>query len=328
MRVGENPAKKSNAINVLKKHRIIMVFYVPDTADDYFSQLEQVLEISLKSLLATINITTTAITLINNSGSNKSLDVVVEKYKDQIDKYISYSENKGKVYAVINEVRGVFEEFVTITDSDILFFDGWEKKVFEVFKNFPKAGVVSPYPSPYTSFHFNQSVFGLNTILGKVTTGKIVDDADVELYKLGTNLPDIDKRKGKFSWKERQYALENGKHQAIIGAYHVVSTYRTEQFKTDTSFPEVKFKNSYESFFIDCLADRYGLFRLSTTKSYMYHMGNKLDDFTNTFKHTGEDVLCKDIFNTIKQFRRVSPILVSLNRILGRIFIKYKWNRN
>jgi len=143
MRIGTNPEKEKNDKNILKPHRVIIVFYIPDSKEEYFKELDVVLDKCLESLIKTINFETTNITLINNKSSSK-IDKIVDKYLSFIDKYIIYSENKGKVYAIINEVRGVFEPFVTISDADVLFFNGWEKAVFQIYKNFKKMGVYNP----------------------------------------------------------------------------------------------------------------------------------------------------------------------------------------
>jgi hypothetical protein len=323
MRIGKNPTKLNDKFNVLKKHRVVMVFYIPYSKDVFFDELHYVLEKSLSSLIETINKDTTAITLINNA-SKPEIEEIVEKYKTNIDKYVQYNENKGKVYAVLNEVRAVNEKFVTITDADILFLNGWETEVFNIFSAHPKAGVVSPYPSPYTSFYYNSIVFGLNTLIGKIQYGKFVEDEDIELYMKGTNLPNLANRNTKFNWKEKQFIIK-GEKDAVIGAYHVVSTYRTEQFRNDYSFPSIKFKNSYESGFIDCLAQRHGMYRLSTMKSYTYHIGNKLDDITLNYKKSGKKV-SSAIFDKIGDVK-MSTINKSINILLGRVMVKYKWNK-
>lgn len=323
MRVGNNPEKDKGEKNILKPHRVVVVFYVPESNDIFFSQLDQVLDKCLESLTATVSPETTNITLINNCSSHKT-DAVVEKYRNRIDKYVVYSENKGKVYAVLNEVRATYEEFVTVADSDILFFGGWENAVFNVFANHPNAGVVSPHPCPYTSFYYNKSVFGLNSILGKIEYGKYVDDADIDLYVKGTNLPKIIERKGKYNWKEKQFRLKEP-IPVIIGAYHVVATYRTQQFRNVYTFPEIKFRNSYEEQFIDCLADQNGMYRLSTPKSYIYHMGNTIDDVCAAPVQSAE-MLSSELFSRIKTFKRQHIWLVDFKRNVARLFIKFKWN--
>lgn len=279
MRLGVNPEKFKGELNLKKLHRVVLVFYIPNLEEDYYSQSLLVLDQCLNSLISTINHETTNITLINNNSTSESENVVV-KYRDKIDKYVIYTENKGKVYAVIDEVRATFEPFVTISDADVLFFKGWEMAVFEVFKHHPKAGVVTPLPSPYGAFNHNSAVFFDAFLNRSLKYDKVVSDEDVELYLKGINNFDIINTPFKFNWKEKQFYLE-GKVKAIIGATHFVATYKSALFKNESAFPKIKFANGYEEKFMDCLADERGLYRLSTLKSYAYHLGNQLDDVVN-----------------------------------------------
>jgi hypothetical protein len=324
MRQGINPEKEKNEKNILKPHRVVVVFYVPDAENGFFNELDLVLDKCLESLTRTINTETTNITLINNNSSKK-VDSIIEKYKPNIEKYVLYTENKGKVYAVLNEVRAIYEPFVTISDADILFYSGWEKAVFEIFTEFPQSGVVSPMPLPYLSFLYNQSVFGFNSLKNNIKYGKFVEDKDISLYIEGTGLPKLIERKGKFNWQEKQFILKKYNFSAVVGAYHVVSTYRTEQFRSNYSFPELKFKNSYESYFIDVLADENGLYRLSTLTTFAYHIGNKIDDVVLNHQYDANENIAKSVFKKIKSFRKQNKSIIFIKRIIGRILIKWVW---
>ena len=326
MRVGSNPEKHKEQKNILKPHRVLVVFHIPDDTNEFYNELDLVLDKCLHSLTQSINPETTNITLLNNNSSKKA-DAVIDKYIHLIDKHVIYSENRGKVYAVLNEVRGVFEPFVTITDADILFYNGWEKAVFETFKHFPLAGVVSPMPLPYMTFYFNHNIFGFNTLKGKINYGKYVDDKDIDLYVQGTNLPNLIERKTQYDWAEKQFVLENNGHSAVIGAYHVVSTYRTEQFRNHYAYPDLKFKNSYEEYLMDFLSEANGLYRLSTLKTYAYHIGNKLDSIVENHDFTPKNKIEKSFFDGIVMKNNQSKIVVAIRALMGRFFIKFLWNR-
>lgn len=300
MREGVNPEKFKGEKNRLKQHRVLVVFHIPNLQEDYYKESLAVLDYCLQSLVSTVNFETTNITLINNN-SVEEVENVVNKYlnKKQIDKYTKHSENRGKVYAVIDEVRGVFEKFVTITDCDVLFFSGWEQNVFDIFKNYPRAGVVSPLPSQYSSFNSNASVFCDHFIFGAIKYDKLVEDEDTDLYIRGVNNIALINKKGRFNWKEKQYYL-NGKIKAIIGANHFVATYKSAVFNNESKFPEIKFENGYEKEFIDTLADKRGLYRLSTIKTYAYHIGNKIDEIAVNCRFNDKLLLDPFIFEGIK----------------------------
>lgn len=277
MRIGVNPEKFKEESNVLKKHRIIIVFYIPNLTDDYYKQALDILDYQLDSLIKSVSFETTRITLINNNSTDEIIRVY-NKYSNFIDKYVVYNENKGKVYAVLNEVRSVFEPFVTISDSDVLFYNGWEKEVFSIFKNFPKAGVVTPLPIPYNAFYFNENLFFNSLWTRVIKYDKIVKNEDIDKYVKGINNPAAINRNSKYNWKEKQYFLNRNNKNAIVGAAHFVATYKTALFRNIYTFPEVKFRNGYEEQFIDILPFNKGFYRLSTLETFAYHMGNTVDD--------------------------------------------------
>lgn len=285
MRIGVNPEKFKDEKNIKKHHRVLVVCYIPNIEEEYYTESIMVLEKNLHSLVSTINLETTNITFINNNSSAE-VDNLVKQYqkRNQIDKYVVYNQNKGKVYAIIDEARSVFEPYVTITDCDVLFLNNWESAVFSVFKNNPKAGVVSPLPCPGMALYLNENIFSDLYLFGGIKYQKEVADFDIDLFLQGVNNPALIKRTNKSSWKEKQYVIDKKNNKVVIGATHFVATYKSFIFKDETSFPDIKFKNGYERNFIDILASQKGLYRLSTIKTYAYHIGNKLDGFAQEYQ--------------------------------------------
>ena len=285
MRKGVNPEKDKTEKNLVKFHRIIIPVYIPNLTEEYYTESLQVFESCIESLIKTINYKTTAITVVNNC-SHTELTNRINNYLDkgQIEKHVQYHENRGKVYAVLSEAKASYEAFITIVDADVLFFSGWERSIFEVFKNFPKAGVVSPLPSQNLALYKNNSIFYDHFLQGRIKYGKIVNDKDCDLFLKGMGNSALLKRnKHKYSWKERQYYIKK-KIPAVIGAGHFVATYRKEIFNNINSFPEWKFKNGFEEEFLDEPADQLGWYRLSTVGTYAYHIGNKMDKVVRNHK--------------------------------------------
>lgn len=311
MRLGVNPEKYKGEKNIRKQHRVIVVFYVPNISDHYYEESIDVLESCLDSLTTTINFETTSITLINNNSAT-ILNSAIDKYitKGQIDKYVLYSENRGKVYAVMNEIRGIYEPFVTIADADVLFISGWEKAVFNVYNNFEMAGVVAPLPCSNLAFNHNNSVFFDNMLKFSIKKTKIVADADCDVYLEGLGNDSLLNRNNRdFNWRTHQYYLKNKKEIAILGAGHFVATYRTSLINSSDDYPEFKFFNGYEDKFIDNKADAKGYYRLSLQKTFAYHIGNRLDKNVENFKKIKGDYITPKDFEplNLNLKRRYSP---------------------
>ena len=321
MRIGVNPEKGRVTENHQYQHRVVVVCYIPNTTEDYYKESAVVLKKCLESLVATINPETTCITFLNNA-SIPEVDAMAKEMlaNKALDKYVVYAENKGKVYAVVDEVRGVFEPYVTITDCDVLFMNHWEKAVFDVFANNSKAGVVSPLPLPNAAKYYNEHLFVRNFLFGKLKYGKFVNDKDLELFaKSIGNVNAFDRKNKKHSWREKQYIIKDT--NAVVGAGHFVATYKAYIFRNQVEFPKLKFKNGYEEKFFDVLPSYYGLYRLSTLNTFVYHMGNTITQDELSFK-------CKVLDNNVDitkyKLRKVNEFNVVFYsfvfKILNRIY--------
>ena len=65
MRIGNNPEKNSNKLEIDSYHRIIIPVYIPNLTEDYFKDGLKILKLCLGSLLHTIH-AKTRVSLINN----------------------------------------------------------------------------------------------------------------------------------------------------------------------------------------------------------------------------------------------------------------------
>ncbi len=320
MRIGTNPEKENARKLIYKKHRIIIPVYIPETNHDYFQDAKTVFQKCVKSLLESIDIDKTAITIINNSCSKEVTDYIRGLLRDDIiDKHIEYAENKGKVYAVLQEARAIYEEFVTICDSDILFFPNWQNEVISVFSSFKNIGVVGITPDANLAFYCNNSLFATQML--SVKLGSIVSGHDFDLFEKGVNNKNIFVGK-KRNWRQNQYYFENGKKKVIIGAAHFASTYRSMLFrnihfeKPLFVFPGGEYK------FIDEPIDKLGYFRVSLSTAFGYHMGNSLleiPEFDSSGKQALNEIHIKDKSDYIILPYNIKGLIV---RFLKRWFYK------
>lgn len=301
MRRGSNPEKLKE--ETLKKyyHRIIVIVHIPNQEEDYYKDQLPVLKKCLDGVFTTINKSTSVVTVIDN---NSCLEVksLLESY-DEIEKLVRLRENLGKVAPILNEVRGAFEPFVTLMDSDVLLFQGWEKEIINIFQKYKYAGIVSPLPCPNLAFYNNSAVFIKNFIFGRLGYAKVVDDKDCELYLKSLNSDYLLNRANrKYSWKEKSYFFRNDS-SVIIGAGHFIATYRTQLFHKYNNQPKYKFKGGYEDEFLDKISDKQGFYRLSTAKTYAYHMGNVLDSFTaNKLNRPSNDYISEKLIEKANSF--------------------------
>lgn len=320
MRIGTNPEKEKFKKIQYKLHRIIIPVYIPDDGHDYYKNTVKVFHKCVQSLLQTIDPEKTAITIINNCCKEEVIDFIQDLlHKKQIDKHVHYSENKGKVYAVLQEARSCYEEFVTICDADVFFFPNWQNEVFNVFRTFHNVGVVGATPDANLAFYCNNSLFCSQFL--SVKHGKVVKDEDFELFEKGINKKDFFINKNK-NWKQKQYYLEKDNLKVVMGAAHFVSTYRSFLFrKLPFQKPTFVFPGG-ENSFIDKPIDVLGYGRVSLTKAFAYHMGNSIPEWLVSEEH--DNPVLMDIGMNKKSVNSILPYSIKtfIVRLLKRLFYK------
>lgn len=280
MRIGVNPEKANSRKLVYKAHRIIIPIYIPDGDHIYFKNSFLVLQECIKSILNSIDIDKTAISILNNSSKKQVLNYIQNLIQlKKIDKHVQYSENMGKVYAVLQEARSSHEEFITICDADVFFFKGWQNEVLSVFKDFKNIGVVGATPDVNLAFYCNNSLFYRNFFV--IKHGKIVQEEELLLFEKGINNKDFFISKNK-NWKSKQYYLKVKDKKVVIGAAHFASTYRSYLFKNLPFVNPIYVFPGGEHDFIDKPIDLLGLGRVSLTKAFAYHMGNTIPSWLDS----------------------------------------------
>ncbi len=273
MRIGINPEKIKKTKISYKKHRVIIPVYIPNSNEKYFDNLFSVFKISINSLIQTIQHNDTNITIINNDCKKEVTDFIDDLINEnKIDKHVKLSLNYGKVYTILSEVKASYERLITIADADVFYYSGWLENTIEVFNNFDRAGVVTPLPMPQLAFYANSSLF-FNKIF-KIKKGKIIQDKDLQLFEKSINSKILIKKN---NWYKNQLFLEKNEKQVCVGAGHFIATYRKDVLdKIKVERPVYVFEDGAESFHLDHPIDKLGYYRLSTVKSFVYHLGNTI----------------------------------------------------
>ena len=274
MRVGQNPEKTSERKLVHKRHRVIIPVYIPNE-EGFYAQSVEVFHRTMESLFETTG-DETNITIVNNN----SIGVVEQSCRewvksDKIDRYIAYSENRGKAEVVLAAARGSWEDYITVADADILFFPGWLEKVSEAFSTFPKLGVCGLLTSPFSQSRATSTVY-LDTLTRfSLKKDKVVSDEVIREFTRSTGLSDSDREKMMLASKQH-FLSKNGQH-FLLGANHAAATYAREIFFHERNrkviYPFRRKAKLIKSHF-DIPSDKLGFWRMSFPRPLAYHMGN------------------------------------------------------
>lgn len=318
MRIGVNPAKSDSSKNKLKRHRVIIPVHIPNLTEPYFQNALDVLKICLKSLYDSINHNLTDVSIISDGSCKLVIDYLSEL--NWPDRLIIHQSNKGKVASVMLETRSVYEDYITISDADVYFYKGWVAATASIFKTYKKAGAVSPLPMMIQGLKQTASVFWGEWLTGNIKYGPVVAPYDCKLFLKGLNNTSLFNRSsGRHPWNEKQYYLD-GNYQAVIGAGHFVATYKRYLLLSNDSFPIEKFKKGYELNFLDEPIDNQGFYRLSTVHTYVYHLGNTLDNNYTSHRLTTDSV--NQELPPIKQINNWCPF--TIKKLYFKVLCKFK----
>jgi len=304
-----NPQKEEKKVILNTHHRIIIVVYIPNE-EGFYKDSFDVFKTCLDSLISTTN-SNIAITVVNNGSYSKVGELLELYYRDKkIDTVISHNVNIGKIDAQIGAARGVREKYITLTDADILFVDGWQEKVEEIFSSFKNVGSVSPIPIRTGLYA------GTSSTLKQILLRRV----KFSFVSLPENLENYNKFLSSINWeletdKNKKWpVLESNGVKAIIGSAHQVLTIdRDILFTVSPSNPSLTLVGgNSEHNYVDVPVDKAGKLRLATLNNYAFHIGNKLEDWmikvqeTNINANKNSEVLknesdfsiSRDLFNS------------------------------
>lgn len=277
MRIGNNPNNHKTIDLSVKSHRVIIPVYIPN-AEGYFADAFNVFKVCITSLLQTIN-NDTVVTLISNASSDEVNKYIYQLWQEKkIDRAVFNIENVGKMNAIITETRASFEEFITYSDADVFFDKGWLKETFSIFKNFPKAGYVSMNPMPNSYGYASSAIIdGFFTGGLKIAKTNIVCDFhDLEHFHKSIGR---DSQATKELYEKQIIYFTKNNTNCLVGTGHFCCTIKKtptlKQVPLEKS--NIAVSGGSETVYLDLPFEKTGLWKLSSTKSYVWHMGNILE---------------------------------------------------
>lgn len=272
MRLGANPNKDILQGQNDFFHQVIIPVYIPNE-EGYFKDSLTIFKYNLESLFKTIH-SKTYVSIINNGSSTKVKDYLDQLFKENLINELIHTDNIGKVNAVLKGLVGHSFPIVTISDSDVMFLDDWQKETYAVFDAFPKTGVVGLTPMINMSYYLTSNLFFENLVSSKIKFSKIINpSAMLNFYRSIGREKEFNEIVDK-----RNFILNNNDTNAVVGSGHYVATYRGDIFKIVKKFSNYKLGGDIE-FQIDELAFNKGFWRMTTQNNYAYHLGNTEEEW-------------------------------------------------
>ena len=219
MRKGKNISKDK----LLKKepcsHRVIIPLYIPHE-NDYYNDSFDIFKMCLLSIKKT-SLSPLKISVINSgSCANVHAKLITLFEGGYIDELIVEKDNIGKINAILKALKTTEERLITITDADVLFLNCWEDQVLNIFKSFPKAGVVCPVPVFRTQLRLTSNIWMRYLFSNKLKFRPVKNKEAMTRFAKSIGWPWLDVK-----YKDVIATLKsNNGDLAVVGASHFVGT--------------------------------------------------------------------------------------------------------
>jgi len=285
MRKGKNSSKEAVIKTSHVNHRVLIPLYIP-FEEAYYLEAFSIFEMCLNSLHNTSTYQFN-ITVISDGCCETVNDKLYKLFQNnKINELIIEKDNIGKLNAILKVLRSVNEEFVTITDADILFLNDWDKNVFKIFQTFKKAAVVSPIPVFRKQLSYTGNIW-LDALFSKKMKFKPVKNPEaLERFAKSLGWPYLEDK-----YKDVIMTLEENNVTAVVSAAHCVATYNTSYLKNIPKENTIyKLGGNSEGKYLDNPPYKEDGYRLSTYDNFAYHIGNKKESWlTDIYKSQKAD---------------------------------------
>ena len=322
MRIGRNPQRDTAWSIENFTHQIIIPVYIPNFTD-YFKDSFEIFKLCIKSLLKTTH-SNTFITIVNNGSNDQVVKYLSQLYLENKIHELIHTTNIGKTNAILKALKGHYFEYITVSDADVLFLNGWQEETMKVFHSFSKAGVVGLIPQFRLFGDMSYNVLYDNFWSKKLKFTSVKNVAALKEYyrSLGWENnynPDYLKYILTLSSKN------NNNFKVVVGSGHVVATYRKNTLEHN---PKVQINELLSPKFDRALLDaptlKVGGWRLTTENNHAYHMGNVYEDWMLTvFNETKVESTQANVYSN-HEVLKTTFISYFVKNHLFRKLIKYK----
>jgi len=273
MRKGFNATRHQPLKDSVTQHRVIIPLYIPHERD-YYLDAYKIFELCVKSIKRA-STAATPITVVANGCSqevHKKLLHLVSN--DCINELIVETEQIGKVNSIRKAILASEEEFLTITDGDVLFLKDWDASVAQVFNAFPQATAVAPVPIHKTFNQFVSNIWFDYLFSNNIAFAKTKNPAALERFVQSIGWPYLNEHQ---KLEILTLKAKNGT-EAVVGCSHFCTTYRRDVFQF-APLKSTKFTlgGDSEKMYLDLPTIQANGYRLSTAHNHAFHLGNKFE---------------------------------------------------
>ena len=315
MRVGHNPARFVEKVAQPAEVTVAVVNCIPFVSGYY----EQSLEV-LKTCIMTLNESTPELhdlIVFDNHSCQEVRQYLQRAYEDGLIQYLVLSNtNIGKIGAWNFMFGAAQGRYVAFADGDIAFRPGWLTESLELFKTFPKTGMVTARPYRASQKYSDATFKWAHEQGSNVLEEGIFLDWDT-FWEHAKSVGFSEDQARQDYPKTYDYRLTYRGKNAYVGAGHFQFIARSEVLHKIIPLPSEQPMRGERA--LDVAINEMGLLRLTTVKALVWHMGNRLPN-------TPMPVVMSKRKSLLQRFLWVPIIRRVLLWLNNRIFRLYFFN--
>lgn len=324
MRKGENP----NRDKVLPKdgcyHKVIIPLYIPQE-EGYYRDSFAIFKLCIQSLRKTSTHLLNIAVASNGSDASVNEKLVALQKEGAINELFITPDNIGKINSILRLLSGATERLITICDADVLFLNGWEERVIDVFKAFPKAGSVSPVPLFRKQSTLTANIWRDFLFSKRLRFTRVKNPEAMTLFAKSIGWSRLDDQ-----WKDVILSLHSKEGmEAVVGSGHFVATYKNEVFqqlpKKASGFT---IGGDSEIEYTDKPVLKQGGYRLATADNHAYHLGNVLEPWMQELFDNLYDEKKTGLKSELRVLHPASSLQLFKNKLMFKILATkplYRW---
>ena len=277
MRIGQNPAKMKLEAYQPQELGVATLTYMPNL-EGYFSELPDVLRLMLASLRK--HTPAGYDLLVFDNGSCPEAQGILSQLAAEgwIDFLILSQHNLGKLGA-LNWIFGAMSNpWICYTDSDVLFKPGWWEAGMRIAAAFPQAGMIGGVPAFFDVLQGQGAAHlrYLNDPRYRASRSR-PESSVVDEYSQSVGVS----AEQTLEYHQREFDLleeaQSGT-RALVGASHMQFLAPQAALKAILPLKAAHALEKSETRLLDTGIDAAGYAHLATETSYVYHMGNHIDE--------------------------------------------------
>lgn len=273
-RTMHNPFRYVQATSEPKETTVVVVTHIP-TNVGYFDQRFDILKLCLNSIFAHTDCAYDLVVVDNGSIPEVVNYLLSLKEENKTQHLILNSQNLGIGAAWKMGFGFAQGKYIAYTIDDVYFYPNWLSQYLEIFKTFPKVGIVSGNMIDGDELH-NSVLKVVKEENIKISPFKIpIEWTQKHIESLGgdlknyLNLPSVKNCKN--------YLLEKDEVKAFSGANGYAGVFPKEILRIVPPFPTDKLIGTPDYYFHKSVDDA-GFMRLRTFNKCEEHIGNKLNE--------------------------------------------------